>query len=176
MWPKILATWWVLNPRTPLDLKTTINMTSWERSQKDSAETLNTWNGSVDLRTGWETMPKSPRLPLRLHRHHLLCSRDEGWASSPLDHEILEVTCIISLSMFFTSYSRMSFLTWLWLYLYYPYGGTFVIEMICEMQICNCYWCTDRCICYFVHVCLIWFDQTYMQEPESGMCVLVGVI
>jgi hypothetical protein len=36
----------------------------------------------------------------------------------------------------------------------YPYGGSYVCEMIYLMQRCLCSWCMSRCICYAILMCL----------------------
>jgi hypothetical protein len=51
---------------------------------------------NIDLRTtriGGDCQSHS-RMPLRLHRHHLLLQHDEEGVVHPLDYEIVEVTCI----------------------------------------------------------------------------------
>jgi hypothetical protein len=40
----------------------------------------------------------------------------------------------------FDDYSHMSCVSWLWPYLYHPYGVSFIYEMIYEMQRCFCHW------------------------------------
>jgi hypothetical protein len=57
----------------------------------------------------------------------------------------------------------------------FPYCGSFVIEMIYEMQINNCFLWIDKCICYPQHELLK--QGELLEEREAHvLCDLVGKI
>jgi hypothetical protein len=73
-------------------------------------------------------------------------------SSLSLDYEIVEVTCLnLSVVCHWLESHEIPIMTVTIFVL--PLWGSFIIEMIYEMQIASCSWCSDRCIFYLVQVC-----------------------